>query len=192
MKEKLMAILESAESAIYWDSRDSSFIEKIADHLIANGVTVCDWIPVTQKLPTKWAEYLVMIEGAEKSTTLYYDPERNMWYEPDDGVYRVSCWMPMRPAGRERRRAHDPKFKCYIYRTGGGGVIGEFVCDQIFEIETYYEVHNELPGSPVESWLTWDNAPDEYETTEDIERCYPASSRKYPGSLSWALTALPG
>ena len=41
MREKLIELLESAESAFYWDSSDKSFIEKIADHLIANGVTLC-------------------------------------------------------------------------------------------------------------------------------------------------------
>ena len=50
-REKLIELLESAESAIYWNSDDNSFIQKIADHLIANGVTVQEWIPVTERLP---------------------------------------------------------------------------------------------------------------------------------------------
>ena len=37
-REKLIELLESAESAFYWDSSDKGFVEKIADHLIANGV----------------------------------------------------------------------------------------------------------------------------------------------------------
>ena len=40
MREKLIEILESTESAFYWNSSDKGFIEKIADHLIANGVTI--------------------------------------------------------------------------------------------------------------------------------------------------------
>ena len=39
-REKLIELLESAESAIYWNSDDRCFIEKIADYLIANGVTI--------------------------------------------------------------------------------------------------------------------------------------------------------
>lgn len=39
-KEKLIELLESAESAIYWSSDDRSFIEKIADHLISHRVVV--------------------------------------------------------------------------------------------------------------------------------------------------------
>lgn len=37
-REKLIKVLESAESAIYWNSSDKGFIEKVADHLIANDV----------------------------------------------------------------------------------------------------------------------------------------------------------
>ena len=39
-RTKLIQILESAESAVYWNSSDKGFIEKIADHLVANGVTI--------------------------------------------------------------------------------------------------------------------------------------------------------
>ncbi len=39
-RRKLIDLLESAESAVYWDSSDKGFIEKIADHLIANGVRI--------------------------------------------------------------------------------------------------------------------------------------------------------
>lgn len=42
MRDKLIKLLESAESAVYWNSSDKSFIEKIADHLIANGVTIVE------------------------------------------------------------------------------------------------------------------------------------------------------
>ena len=37
-RERLIKVLESAESAVYWNSSDRSFLEKIADHLIAHGV----------------------------------------------------------------------------------------------------------------------------------------------------------
>lgn len=37
-REKLIELLESAESAVYWDSTDKGFIQKIADYLLANGV----------------------------------------------------------------------------------------------------------------------------------------------------------
>ena len=34
---------------------------------------------------------------------------------------------------RKTRPKMDTPFKCYIYRSVQGGVIGEFVCDDIFE-----------------------------------------------------------
>ena len=34
---------------------------------------------------------------------------------------------------RKTRPRMNPPFKCYIYQTGQGGVIGEFVCDDIFK-----------------------------------------------------------
>jgi predicted RNA-binding Zn-ribbon protein involved in translation (DUF1610 family) len=56
MREKLIELLESAESAIYWNSSDKGFIEKIADHLVANGVT------------------------AQKEAKLYWKPvEKGVW-----------------------------------------------------------------------------------------------------------------
>lgn len=39
-RERLIELLESAESAVYWNGSDKGFIQKIADHLIANGVTI--------------------------------------------------------------------------------------------------------------------------------------------------------
>ena len=51
-----------------------------------------------------------------------------------------------------------------------GKVIGEFVCDYIFEIKEEYEIHTELPGNPVEAWYSWEDAPEEYEMEADIEK----------------------
>ena len=45
VREKLVELIESAR---YWGSNTS---EEIADHLIAHGVTVQEWISVTERLP---------------------------------------------------------------------------------------------------------------------------------------------
>ena len=37
---------------------------------------------------------------------------------------------------RKTRQKMNPPFKCYIYRSVQGGVIGEFICDRIYELET--------------------------------------------------------
>ena len=66
------------------------------------------WIPVTERLPDKelWEhqklydddlEVLVMIKGAKKATTLYYN-EEGEFYAPDGNgatFYKVTHWMPL-------------------------------------------------------------------------------------------------
>ena len=98
---------------------------------------------------------------------------------------------------RKTRPKLETPFKCYIYRTKGkvkhilngkwfnmpvgGSVIGEFVCDYIFEITTNYEIHDELPGSPVETWLEWNDAPDGYETMKELEKASRLSYEEIKG-----------
>ena len=45
---------------------------------------------------------------------------------------------------RKTRPKMNPPFKCYIYRSVQGGVIGEFVCDDIFERSS----HTNSPMTP--------------------------------------------
>ena len=52
--EKLVELIESAR---YWGSNTS---EEIADHLISNGVTVQEWISVTERLPD-WRDGKVLV-----------------------------------------------------------------------------------------------------------------------------------
>jgi hypothetical protein len=71
----------------------------VADYLLANGVTVQRWIPVTERLPEKWGEYLVMIEGDKRSTTLYYEWADKYWFDfPNGRKFVVTHWMPLPPA----------------------------------------------------------------------------------------------
>ena len=67
-------------------------------------------------------------------------------------------------SGYNRKAAEE------IWDLFNGKVMGEFTCDNIFEIVECFDIHHELPGSPVEKWLTWDDAPDEYDSQEDIEK----------------------
>ena len=80
--------------------------EKIADYLIDHGVTVQQWIPVTERLPDKelWEyqkkydqdnmEVLVMIKGAKEATTLYYDDDGDFNDENGES-WLVTHWQPM-------------------------------------------------------------------------------------------------
>ena len=72
VKEKLVEILKQApfEGKVldewWWEEK----IKRIADHLIANGVTVQEWIPVTERLPERDKEVLLIVHGWEDR--LYY------------------------------------------------------------------------------------------------------------------------
>lgn len=96
------------------DRLDYSF-EVVADHLIANGVTVQRWIPVTERLPEEDGEYLVwfgrnMFEhyaevryfAKDGEAVDKYDlrHEKNVWYYYDSEWGYVACcnvthWMPL-------------------------------------------------------------------------------------------------
>ena len=98
-REKLIEILESAESAFYWNSEDKRFIEKIADHLLANGVTFQKWIPASEP-PKEWKD-----ENGDAINYLIYSPEYGVdignWIERAKvwfclGVpFKVTHWMPL-------------------------------------------------------------------------------------------------
>ena len=111
VKEKLVEILKQApfEGKVldewWWEEK----IKMIADHLIANGVTVQNWIPITERLPEipdGWAEnpepVLYMMKNTKNIYAGYYG-EGGVWrdkyfrqYEDSrEGVdaYNVLCWM---------------------------------------------------------------------------------------------------
>ena len=112
-REKLIEILKQApfEGKVldewWWEEK----IKMIADHLIANSVTVQKWISVDDRLPIeeakaheqKWpgeyCEFLVMIEKGSLPTTLYYDLEENEWFRINTALeretYEVTNWMPL-------------------------------------------------------------------------------------------------
>lgn len=89
--------------------------EKIVDYLIANGVMVQEWIPVTERLPDKefWEhqkrfededlEVQVMIKGAKRPTTLLYNAEGEFYEMHGDGAtfYIVTHWAPLMEPPKE-------------------------------------------------------------------------------------------
>ena len=89
--------------------------ELIADYLIANGVTVQEWIPVTERLPEEDGDYLVFKrfagnawsdvvsfakDGRQVSECTFVGKWQNVWYYYDSewGYIRtnaVTHWMPL-------------------------------------------------------------------------------------------------
>ena len=109
VREKLVELIESAR---YWGSNTS---EEIADHLIANGITVHEWISVKDRLPEEDGAYLVtansfgnrqsvkfrwFAKDGEKVDAYDLAGQKDVWY-----LYDIECgyvpinsathWMPI-------------------------------------------------------------------------------------------------
>ena len=111
VREKLVGLLDRF---VYDDWYSNG---EIAEKLIANGVTVQEWISVDDRLPIEeakaheqewpgeYCEFLVMIEKGSLPTTLYYDLEENEWFRINTALkretYEVTHWMllPEPPKG---------------------------------------------------------------------------------------------
>lgn len=94
-------------------------------------------------------------------------------------------------SGYNRKSAEE------IWDVFNGKVMGEFVCDYIFEIKAEREIHTELPGNPVETWYSWEDAPEEYLEDADIEKatCLSFGDIKYymwnsSGCFCWHISDL--
>lgn len=107
MRDKLIELLESAESAVYWDSSDQSFVNKIADHLIANGVTFAEdnnvptkWISVSESLPERAISINGRIEDESDEVLAFIASTGAMFiaeYWHDEAVWTESTelrWLP--------------------------------------------------------------------------------------------------
>ena len=72
VREKLVELLKGSKlcSKRFDDQYSDRTIATIADYLIANGITVQEWIPVTERLPERDKEVLLIVNGWEDR--LYY------------------------------------------------------------------------------------------------------------------------
>ena len=84
------------------------FKEKIADHLISNGVTVQEWISVKDRLPDNKEHDWVLAQVVEDNGYMHipkvmeYRQLRNDWFEETygwlsehNGLFSVTHWMPL-------------------------------------------------------------------------------------------------
>lgn len=96
-REKLIDLIINAKRT---DPETGSFTEYLADHLIANGVTVQQWIPVTERLPNPFVSVLAYLPNHAPCPTVHecYISGDGIWcsaavygVENDD----VTHWMPL-------------------------------------------------------------------------------------------------
>ena len=64
-----------------------------ADMLIANGVTIQEWIPVTERLPEKGGSYLVFSSKSKTVFTAHYWLG-DRWANRANGQF-ITHWMPL-------------------------------------------------------------------------------------------------
>lgn len=107
IREKLVELIDNM-----LPHEGKTFEEALADHLIANGVTVQEWIPVSERLPKNdyakpWWErqrYLVSLQNGTMRVATYGYKEYDWWIDSHDCVldkkrYRgVTHWMPLSSA----------------------------------------------------------------------------------------------
>ena len=96
VREKMVELIESAR---YWGSNTS---EEIAGHLISNGVTVQEWIPVNdERKPKEGEDVLVAVfDGYDTYTDMDCLMRDGKWcFETEN--YKVTHWMekPEPPKG---------------------------------------------------------------------------------------------
>ena len=80
------------------DRLDYSF-EDVADHLIANGVTVQEWISVEDRVPKNSGNYLVIHRNKYNGSTsiaieAYIKCKIGEWWS-NDYVYAVTHWISL-------------------------------------------------------------------------------------------------
>ena len=108
VREKLVELLESinayAEENLGFDKASGGELidfhgaEYIADHLLANNVTVQEWIPVTERLPNVGEEVLVFDTRENWIGFAWLHPDKTWTALGFDWPFdfgEVTHWMPL-------------------------------------------------------------------------------------------------
>ena len=111
VREKLVGLLKTnacqspfiCDQACKYYGHGDCFPDRFADHLIANGVTVQEWIPVDEKLPQNFISVLgYMTDAGEFPPVRECYTVGNVFFFPALGdIHPVSHWreMPQPPKG---------------------------------------------------------------------------------------------
>ena len=92
VREKLVELIESAR---FWGSNTS---EEIAENLLENGVTVQEWVPVTERLPKDGVRVLVLHDDGVVRIGIsrgYFPSVTSKTHTKAFGISEVTHWMPL-------------------------------------------------------------------------------------------------
>ena len=111
VREKLVEILKTKYDHFCDQcgiNKDSKYTENLASYLIANGVTVQEWISVKDRLPDNKEHDWVLAQVVEDNGYMHipkvmeYRQLRNDWFEETygwlsehKGLFTVTHWMPL-------------------------------------------------------------------------------------------------
>lgn len=95
IEEKLIKLLDDFPVQMEWHDTN-----ELADHLVVNGVTIQQWIPVTERLPESSGEYLVYCGEYDGICILHYEVLKTK------GKFKtkwktVTHWMPLPDSPKE-------------------------------------------------------------------------------------------
>ena len=107
VREKLVELLQDGNNPVWgWFPNNVTMVQ-LADYLIANGVTVQEWISVDDRLPEPFVSVLAFIPSEEPLPTVHesYIEDHSAWvciltaerYKTGE----VTHWMPMPEPPRE-------------------------------------------------------------------------------------------
>ena len=91
MREKLIELLDALGIDDDWYTNG-----EIADHIIANGVTVQQWIPVSERLPERY-KYVLLWDAMDRDIFMGVLDDKREWYIPgySGELFIVTHWMPL-------------------------------------------------------------------------------------------------
>ena len=99
MREKLIELLESVPQPENIYGQVPIGVCRIADHLIANGVTIQKWIPVTERLPERREDVLLCRKfwnEIQNPQMGWYNDVSGEWFDLSNRViHKVTHWMPL-------------------------------------------------------------------------------------------------
>lgn len=97
IREKLVELMIEAKKA---DTEDAPFSEFLADFMIAHGVTIQQWIPVSERLPSDERDVLVYygfgdLRFMHMATLSYYCFDPNPHWQHEGTGMKITHWMPL-------------------------------------------------------------------------------------------------
>lgn len=104
VREKLVELLQDENNPVWKWFPNNMAMMQLADYLIANGVTVQEWISVDDRLPQYTDEYNVTVGVPnefgyfEKVKTIRFERIKGKeprWVIPKNEIYNVIAWMEL-------------------------------------------------------------------------------------------------